>query len=121
MTLHHYYNKATDEVEYRFSVWPHYSYDTVPLSQWTEFLGLIIQAVVLNEESGRFKDLKVASTVVSPKTMAELGEYVSGRTSEEIHGANEKRSRSTNEQDHIPEGVIEDMSIDLLDDDDLRA
>ena len=121
MTLHHYYNKATDEVEYRFSVWPHYSYDTVPLSQWTEFLGLIIKAVVLNENDGRFKDLKVASTVVSPKKMAELGEYVSGLTGEELHGANEKQSRSTNEQDRMPEGVIEDMSIDLLDDDDLRA
>ena len=92
MILHHYYNEATDEVEYRFSVWPHYSYDTVPYSQWTEFLGLIIKAVTFNEEGGRFKDLKVTPTIISPSKMAELGEFVSGLTGEELHRCNEDKT-----------------------------
>ena len=37
------------------------------------------------------------------------------------HEKHTERSRSTNEQDRMPEGVIADISIDLLDEDDLRA
>ena len=92
MTLQHYYNETTDEIEFRWSVWPHYAYETMPQSQWTDFLGQVICDHILRKDPLLVR-LKVRPTIVSPAKMAEIGEFVDSRlTGEELHHCNEDMS-----------------------------
>tara|TARA_R100001530_G_scaffold123588_1_gene91549 strand:- start:240 stop:527 length:288 start_codon:yes stop_codon:yes gene_type:complete len=73
MILHHHYDKEKHEVQFRWSVWPTYAYETMPYEQWSEFLGRVLRAYTLREEGSTLKGLKVHQRFVSLSRITALG------------------------------------------------